>query len=257
MTESGEAARPNTLERLDVAIATRLAARSADLDLPGALEQGADLLGLPQGNDAEWIRGVLGLRGLKLDTRDILDVLSARPSRHLPDHQEHNLITGAKGVLGLIRERGLRGVQPDGWCLADLFRVLVRDIPRFRNNDVRRDVPWDAILYVQYPAPDEVRSLLDTFHPDHRFRDLPALFDRLHPVRKAFRILWRFARIAPFPDFNLVMAFVAMNASLLASGYPLVFPEPQDRELLTHLVSGPVPNRITQLEGRLLARVQL
>lgn len=246
----------NLLERLDLALAQRLTTRAQRLDIQQAAEQGVDLVGLPRGNDAEWISGVLALRGIRLQARDVLDVLNSRSRHFSSDHQEHALIIGLKGVLNLMRERGARGVQPDGWCLVDLFRVLTRQIARFRGNDLRRDQPWDAILYVRYPPPDDVRGLLDTFHPDYRFRDIPQAFDRLHPVRKGFRILWRFARIAPFPDFNLVMAFVAMNASLLANGYPAVFPEPHDREVLTHLVSGPVPQRVTGFETRLLQLVE-
>ena len=45
-------------------------------------------------------------------------------------------------------------------------------------------------------------------------RNKSALFDELHPVRQAPRLMWRFARIAPFPDFNLVMSFVLMNRPL-------------------------------------------
>ena len=74
----------------------------------------------------------------------------------------------------------------------------------------------------------------------------------MHPVRQSFRVLWRFARLAPFPDFNLVMAFVAMNAHLLAQGYPMVRPLAGDRELLVHLVSGPPPLRHGTFESRLL-----
>lgn len=252
MRDEADAPQYNVLERLDLALAERLTSRSTRMDLPRAAEQGVDLLGLPRGNDADWIRGTLSLRGIRVETKDVLDILAARSKVFQHDHQEHALVVGLKGILNLIRERGSRGVQPDGWCLVDLFRVLTRDIARFRGNDVRRDQPWDAILYVKYPAAEEVRGLLDTFHPDYRFRDLPVAFDRLHPVRRAFRILWRFARIAPFPDFNLVMAFIAMNASLLANGYPLVFPEAHDREVLTHLVSGPVPQRFSAFEARLL-----
>jgi hypothetical protein len=256
MTDEADAPTYSVLERLDLALAQRLTQRADRLDLQNAAEQGVDLLGLPRGKDAEWISGVLALRGIRVEARDALDVLNARSRHFMPDHQEHSLIVGLKGVLNLIRERGSRGVPPDGWCLVDLFRVLTRDIARFRGNDLRRDQPWDAILYVRYPPADDVRTLLDTFHPDHCFRDLPQAFERLHPVRKAFRILWRFARIAPFPDFNLVMAFVAMNSSLLANGYPPVFPEPGDREVLTHLVTGPVPQRITGFEARLLQVVE-
>ena len=252
MRDDADGPQYNVLEKLDLALAERLAGRSERLDLQRAAEQGVDLLGLPRGNDAEWIRGTLALRGIRVESKDVHEILAGGNRAFQPDHQEHALVVGLKGILNLIRERGSRGVQPDGWCLVDLFRVLTRDIARFRANDVRRDQPWDAILYVKYPGADEVRPLLDTFHPEYRFRDMPAVFDRLHPVRRAFRICWRFARIAPFPDFNLVMAFVAMNASLVASGYPLVFPEAQDREVLTHLVSGPVPLRFTAYEARLL-----
>jgi hypothetical protein len=256
MTDEADAPTYSVLERLDLALAQRLTQRADRLDLQQRAEQGVDLLGLPRGRTPSG-SAACSRCAASASRRVTLSTCSNARSRHfMPDHQEHSLIVGLKGVLNLIRERGSRGVPPDGWCLVDLFRVLTRDIARFRGNDLRRDQPWDAILYVRYPPADDVRTLLDTFHPTYCFRDLPQAFERLHPVRKAFRILWRFARIAPFPDFNLVMAFVAMNSSLLANGYPPVFPEPGDREVLTHLVTGPVPQRITGFEARLLQVVE-
>jgi hypothetical protein len=59
------------------------------------------------------------------------------------------------------------------------------------------------------------------------------------------------ARIAPFPDFNVLMAFLVMNAYLLAKGYPAITPMPGDRELLGRLLSGPPPTRVLFLEARL------
>jgi len=74
-------------------------------------------------------------------------------------------------------------------------------------------------------------------------------------VRQAVRVLWRFARIAPFPDFNTVMGFMLMDAYLLAKGYPMVAPSAEDRGLLNQLLAGPPPRRVVQFESRLLKLV--
>jgi hypothetical protein len=148
------------------------------------------------------------------------------------------------------------GQPPDGWHLAEQFKLFSRGVVRFRRNSLRRDLPWDAILYVKYPEAEKVRGLLDSFNLDVCYGDNPLRFQRAHPVRQAFRIMWRLARIAPFPDFNLVMAFVAMSEYLLYKGYPLFCPEPEDRALLHRMVSGPVPSRMMRFESRLLGRVK-
>ena len=64
-------------------------------------------------------------------------------------------------------------------------------------------------------------------------------------------MLWRLARIAPFPDFNVLMAFLAMNTFLVAKGYPALTPMPGDREVLNKLLSGPPPTRMPMFEARL------
>ena len=53
--------------------------------------------------------------------------------------------------------------------------------------------------------------------------DDPAEFARVHPVRQAALVLWAFARLAPFPDFNLMFGFLTMNAFLLATVSALLF----------------------------------
>jgi hypothetical protein len=240
------------LERLDVALAGRLAARLPTLeshppeDLPDRLNGGDGL------DPTRWITGLLGLRGVPVNADDVALLLSGRPSRLLRGQQEHALVVGASRLVVEMRGRARSSRPPDGWWLVECFRTLTREIPRFRNNEIRRDVPWDAILYVPYPGPSDVRGLLDTFDIGHRYRDQPVLFDRLHPVRRALRILWRIARIAPFPDFNLPMAVVAMNAALMVDGYPAWTPQPGDRELLTRLVAGPPPQRVVRIERALL-----
>ena len=60
------------------------------------------------------------------------------------------------------------------------------------------------------------------------------------------------SRLAPFPDFNLLFAWLAMNAFLLAKGYPTLLPERGDRALLARIAIAPPPRRIVQFESRLL-----
>jgi hypothetical protein len=240
------------LERLDVALAERLARQADIADLTASEVLSPGFLHQDDRGDARWIADTLSMRGFLVPADDVFRLLQGQASRFEVGHQEHSLIIGLSRVLRCLRERCRLGRPPDGWFLVELFRLLTREVPRFRNNEIRRDVPWDAILYVCYPGPGEVRFLLDSFDVPHHYRDVPPLFDRLHPVRRSFRVLWRFARIAPFPDFNLLMATLAMNSYLLSEGYPMLWPRPGDRELITRLVSGPPPGKVPAFERRLL-----
>lgn len=243
------------LERLDLAVASHVAQRTEHLDQAHADVLDSGLPSMAPTDWGRWIAGMLGLRGFVVHQREVEQVLAGESSRFKPGHQEHALLHGLQRALLRVRERAGRGQEPDGWFLVDLFKDLTRDIARFRGNVLRRDLPWDTILYVAYPEAADLRALLDRFDAAHHFRDFPLVFERLHPVRRAFRVLWRFARLAPFPDLNMAMAFLAMDAYLLAHGYPLLSPLPGDRELLTHLVSGPPPVRVQLLERRLLETV--
>jgi hypothetical protein len=255
-TEDEGGGRPTLVERLDLALAARVAQR-ADLVDPRAVEAWADgALGQGITEPAAWVARVLLLRGIVVTYDEAAAILAGDSNRYRPDDQEYRLTVGLHRVLQRIGAQAAAGQEADGWFLVELFRLLVGELPRFRNNTLRRDLPWDSVLYVPYPQPGEVRALLDTFDAAHAFRDFPPLFESLHPVRQAFRILWRFARIAPFPDFNLLMGFVAMNAWLLARGYPMVSPDRGDRLMLNRLIGGPPPRRILRFEARLLAAVE-
>lgn len=240
------------LERIDLTLAQRLVGTGGEHELLVGAQRFQDRIYRADGRDAHWIGALLRLRGLMVLDEDVADVLTSNTARFPSGTQEACMIHGLHDVLRNLRQRGSHGRLPDGRCLRQMFATMTNGIARFRNNVVRSDAPWDAILYVGYPRPEEVDGLLDTFDISHRFRDLPRIFDNLHPVRQAFRILWRLARMAPFPDFNLLLAWVAMCGHLLAHGYPLLHPEPQDQGLLHRLVGGPPPLRITQFEGRLL-----
>ena len=241
------------LERLDLELAARLAAARERADASRPEDLAVALA--PGPADAEWIGAMLALRGFVVAVDDVQRLLSGLSTKLRVGQQEHALVVGMARVLRSVRERAAAGRPPDGWYLVELFRQLTCEVPRFRNNELRRDEPWDSVLYVSYPQPSLLRGLLDTFDQPHRYRDVPVLFDSLHPVRRGFRMLWRFARVAPFPDMNLLMATVGMSAYLAAEGYPLFCPRRTDRELITHLVSGPPPRKSPLLEKRLLEQV--
>jgi hypothetical protein len=236
----------NLLQRVDLELANRLAEVPAELDV---LAAGHGLPDVPVANQLDWVAGVLGLRGMLIDASDVAAVLQGESSRFEPDHHEYRLVEGMARVYTSIVTGGS---PPDGWMLVELFKDFTKGVARFRNNSVRRDLPWDAILFVDYPSNDKVAACLDGFHRRNCYTDLGARFERMHPVRQAFRVLWLFARIAPFPDFNLSMAWVAMNLHLLDAGYPMLVPTKKDRERLHRMVGGPVPQRIVAFESRLL-----
>ncbi len=254
MHKESEGVRLKLLERLDVSLAARLSRDIADGTAADFLaERQAAVVALPHEQRARWIAGTLAVRGLVAGEAAVVAVLDGSPDA-LGSH-ERELVKGLNRVLDRVHRRGAGGVLPNGWFIVELFRELTLGLAKFRNNHLRKDLPWDALGNLQYVPASSLTGLLDTFTSANRYRDLAAIYDRLHPVRQSFRLLWRLARIGPFPDLNLVMGFIGMNAHLLASGYPMVLPEPTDRAMLTSLVTGPPPQRIVQFEMRLLAAV--
>ncbi len=244
----------NLLQRVDLELAKRIAAEvPPELD---ELASGRVRIDLPAVNVAEWVSGVLGLRGLVVTPEEVVAVLGGGESRFDPNHHEYLLIRGMARVFDRILDDRSR-TPLEGWVLVDLFKEFAKGVARFRNNHIRRDLPWDAILFVDYPSCDKVSGYLDEFHRANYYTDLGLSFESLHPVRQAFRILWLFARIAPFPDFNLSMAWVAMNMYLVETGYPLLVPGRQDRERIHRMIGGPVPRKIIAFESRLLETLEL
>ncbi len=247
-------ARPLTLlERLDLALAARAAGDAGCLHNPEEWRppwSRGDAV-----EDGLWIARALGVRGLFVDPRDAAEIVRGGTARYAPSNQELHLVRGMSRVLGTVRARALQGIAPDGWLAVDMFRRLTDGIARFRNNVMRRDAPWDAVVGVTYPDAEAVSGQLDVFRSSERFGESPD-FDELHPVRQATRLLWRFGRMAPFPDFNVVMAVLVMNAFLLAKGYPMVMPLCEDRTLLAQLLARPAPRRVVQFESRLVARLE-
>lgn len=243
------------LERLDLAVAGGIVDRLVGQDNgPEKLVQTS--FWRPAAADRPaWIAGLLALRGFRLDDHEVACVLTGAPGRFRPEHQEFKLIRGFAELTDAVVERAAAGQTVDGWWLVEMFRRTTEGVERFRNNTLRRDMPWDALVGVRYPEPGEVQPQLDGFHVGAAFGDDPQVFGSLHPVRQAVRLMWRFARIAPFPDFNLPFAAVAFATHLLASGYPPLLPDAGDRVRLQRLVRGRAPLRALALESRLLDQV--
>ncbi|MBM3974354.1 MAG: hypothetical protein FJ301_09680 [Planctomycetes bacterium] len=243
----------SVLERIDLALASRMLTPGADNEPIAAAQRALDGVRQPGVGDVLFLASLLRLRGFVLADQDAADVLGGRPSRLSPVTQEHRLLRGLAECLQRIRQRAADGREPDGWFLVELFRTMTTEMPRFHNNDLRRGPPWDALLYVDYPAPDQLRVALDRFEPEHYYRDAAMVFQALHPVRQGFRLFWRFARLAPFADFNVVIAWLGLNAWLQAKGFPLLAAAPGDSQALVRLISGPPPKRLPLFEARLLA----
>ena len=240
------------LERLDLALAARATDRQSEFDPSEPEGWPREELREDPSRDSAWISQILGLRGFEIGNAETFHILYGSSVRQNSASQEARLVRGVQTVLRTIREHAADGRPPDGWLAVELFRQLTSEIARFRGNALRRDLPWDGVTSVRYPTSDEIPPLLETFCEAKHYGDSPEEFVGVHPVRQAVRLLWRFGRIAPFPDFNHVMAFVLMDAFLLAKGYPMVVPRPADRALMCQLVTGPTPKRLVQFESRLV-----
>jgi hypothetical protein len=243
------------LERLDLALASRLALRG-ELDLGRPDDLRATPMRTDPEADAVWVAGVLGLRGFRLDPREAAGLLRRGFSPRVGADQETRLMLGMGAVLQAVRVRAAAGQPPDGWFAVELFRRLTGEITRFRGNALRKDEPWDGVLGVRYPPGEAIPVLLEAFGAEQGYGEDARELEGVHPVRRGARLLWGFARLAPFPDFNAVMAFVLMNAHLLAAGYPMVTPERGDRRLLGQVIAANRPRRIVQFESRLLAAAE-
>lgn len=243
------------LERVDLALASRMVRAAADEEPLAGAQRILDRVRREAPSDAKFLTSLLRLRGFVIGDDDVVDILAGRQGRLSPITQEHRLLRGLRECLRLIRLRADDGLAPDGWFLVELFRTMTAELPRFRNNELRRGPPWDALMWVDYPAPEHLRSVLDTFDLQRCYRDVAMVWHTLHPVRQGFRLLWRFARVAPFPDFNTVIAWIGMNAWLQAKGFPLLAPEPGDQQMMSRLLSGPPPTKVVALEARLLAAI--
>lgn len=244
------------IERIDLAVASQLVRAVGHAEPVDTAQSVLDEMRSPSQSDAAFLASLLRLRGFLLTDEDALAVLRDEPGMLSPVSQEYRMLRGLERGLVALRERARQGIVPDGWFLLDLFRSMTQELPRFRNNELRRGPPWDAVLYTSYPTPDQLHFLLDTFDIAHHYRDHPMLWNGLHPIRQGFRILWRFARIAPFSDFNAMMAWLGMNAWLQAKGYPLLCAEPPDQAFVNKLIGGPPPTKIVQFEARLLTSVE-
>lgn len=239
----------NLLQRVDLALARRVATTKLQVQ---ELTRGVGLPAPPRVDPNAWIAGVLGLRGLLICEQDVAAVIAGEELRYEPDHHEYNLIAGMARVYERLLLLAEQCRAPDGWLMVDLFKEFTRDVARFSNNFTRRDMPWDAILYVDHPPCEDIPACLDSFRLENHYTDNSIRFENLHPVRQSFRVMWHFARIAPFSDFNLSMAWVALNFYLLHRGYPMLVAEREDRERLHKLMTGPVPLRVAALESRML-----
>ena len=263
--ENTDARQPTVLERLDLALAGQVVERMASEDTrgDGATPNRPESLANSARTGSStierygWIAGMLGLRGLRVTRDEVAAILRDEPGRFRPEHQEHKLVVGFGKTLSELETRAARGAAPDGWWLVEQFRRTTEAVGRFRNNVLRRDEPWDAIPGVRYPGPDELSSLVDSFHHGQHFGDRQDVFESLHPVRQGIRVMWRFARMAPFPDLNLAFAVVAFGAWLRGHGYPLYVAQHDDRTRIERLVRGNAPMRAVPIEVRLLDAVTL
>lgn len=240
------------LERVDIVLATRMLPADESAEWIAAAQRALDGVRQPSDRDIAFLASLLRFRGFAVSDADAAAVFAGRPGRLAPTTQEHRLLRGLGEALRAIRARAAEGSPPDGWFLVELFRTMAVELPRFRNNDLRRGPPWDAILYAHHAPAEEIQHLLEHFDMARCFGDAPVVFRPLHPVRQALRILWRFLQISPFPDFNAVVGWLGMNAWLQAKGFPLLPAQAGDARWLVQFAGSPPPLRCPMIEARML-----
>jgi hypothetical protein len=187
---------------------------------------------------------------------DVAAVLLGRPGRFSPTSGEFWLIRGLDSALSALEVRSLTGEGPDAAHLMSLWRELTGRLPHAPRAAWRDREPIDAIPGVDYPSPVLLEDLLGRFRAADCYLDEPSWFQTLHPVRQACRIFARSARLAPFPQHNLLMAWLAACAWLRARAYPLLVLDPCDQRLvLRHVLADPAEGPV-EWEERLVVQVR-
>jgi hypothetical protein len=243
----------SALERVDLALASRMLPAEGSTEWIAAAQRALDGVRQPSAADVTFLASLLRFRGFSVSDEDAAAVFAERPGRLAPTTQEHRLLRGLAEALRRVRVRAADGLPPDGWFLVELFRTMALELPRFRNNDLRRGPPWDAILHAHHAPAEHVQQLLDQFDVARCYGDAHVVFRPLHPVRQAVRMYWRFLQIAPFPDFNALIGWLGMNAWLQAKGFPLLPAQPGDARWLVQFAGSPPPLRCPPIEARMLA----
>ncbi len=208
-------------QRLDLLLAERI--------LEGGT-RGAELFKMRERRDELWMVGLLGLRGIHVTLEDVQACLEQRPGRFLLQQPEARLILGLRIAIDEIDEAVELGSSLDGERLRDIHIALTENLEGQDPGTFRTGSPWDTVPGLVHPGPALVPVLMKRFsrHFDLVLGDEP--FEELHPVDQAARIFGRLALIAPFRDFNLIVASLAASQYLLANGYPPFLPKATDRE---------------------------
>jgi hypothetical protein len=222
---------PSPLGLLDVALAERM--------LAGGM-RGQRLMAARRQRDHRWIAGVLGGRGVYATEADVEAALAGMPGRFLPGQPEFELIRGLRRAIDHIERRAEYGATPDGPGIRQVFDLSTAQLGRLVWHALRDSEPWEMIGRLRYPRPEYLADLLVTFDEPHCYHDDPVAFPRLHPVLQAARVLYRFVRISPFRDYNLVTGSLAASWHLLAKGYPPFLPQTSDRPAMRSVLAGPL-----------------
>mgnify|MGYP002713131259 CR=1 FL=1 len=208
-------------QRLDLLLAERI--------LEGGL-RGAQLFQMRQRRDEHWILGLLGLRGLHVTLDDITTCLERRPGRFLPRQPEARLIQGVRKAIDDIDEAVDVGQALDADRVREIHIALTEKLEGQEPGTLRCSSPWDSVTGLVHPGADLVPVLMKRFSHDFDLVLGDEPFEELHPVDQGARIFGRLVLIAPFRDFNVLVASLAASQFLLARGYPPFMPKSCDRE---------------------------
>ena len=196
-------------QRLDLLLAERI--------LEGGL-RGAELFKMRQRRDELWILGLLGLRGIHVTLDDVSSCLERRPGRFLLNQPEALLIQGLRTAIDQVDEAVELECPLNEERLREIHISLCENLDGQDPGSLRSGSPWDSVPGLVHPGSDLVPVLMKRFsrHFDLVLGDEP--FEELHPVDQAARIFGRLVLIAPFRDFNLLVASLAASQFLLGKG---------------------------------------
>jgi len=219
----------DNLETLDVMLAERV--------VVGGL-RGQKLMESRHRRDICWIVGALGCRGVHVTARDVENVLQGTAGRFMPGQPEYALIRGMRSVIDHLETRAEYGMLPDGHGAIEMYGMLTAELFGLVEDNLRIAEPWETLPGVAYPRPEDLDGLLATFCREHAYHDEKRRFEALHPVAQAALLFRRFAHLAPFRDFNLLVGGLTASWFLLAHGYPPFLPQAVDKSTMRVVLAG-------------------
>ena len=218
-----------------------------------ARQVGVRLFQMREARDFAWMVGALGGLCIHVTHVDIADCLRRRAGRFRPGQHEFFLIHGLRTVIDYIDELAEAGTRLSPTTCRGIYERVTQGIEGHGSTTLRQGAVRDVIPGMSRAAWKSLPDLFSGLCLERGFLHDPMEFQQLHPVEQAARIFQRVSKLAPFPDFNLLVASLCSSLHLLGYGYPPFLPRACDRKAILHALRSS-PDQLSRLFAGIVFR---